>query len=119
MIGAGLIGREGMLGSTSALGASTSPLTALVVGPGSAMRLSVVQFLRALKESRALESTVRRYLSVTTSQLAQTGMTQPRVSALLKGTWKDFSMDMLLTLATRAGLKPELRLAAETRHGRD
>jgi predicted XRE-type DNA-binding protein len=40
------------------------------------------------------------------------GMTQPRVSALLKGSWKDFSMDMLLTLATRAGLKPELRLAA-------
>ena len=40
------------------------------------------------------------------------GMTQPRVSSLLKGSWKDFSMDMLLTLATRAGLKPELRLAA-------
>ena len=40
------------------------------------------------------------------------GMTQPRVSALLKGSWKDFSMDMLLTLATRAGLKPELHLAA-------
>ena len=40
------------------------------------------------------------------------GVTQPRVSALLKGTWKDFSMDMLLTLATRAGLKPELRLSA-------
>ena len=40
------------------------------------------------------------------------GTTQPRVSALLKGTWKDFSMDMLLTLATRAGLKPELHLAA-------
>ena len=38
------------------------------------------------------------------------GMTQPRVSALLKGAWKDFSMDMLLTLATRAGLKPELHL---------
>ena len=40
------------------------------------------------------------------------GVTQPRVSALLKGTWKDFSMDMLLTLATRAGLKPELCLTA-------
>jgi predicted XRE-type DNA-binding protein len=39
-------------------------------------------------------------------------VTELRVSALLKGTWKDFSMDMLLTLATRAGLKPELRLAA-------
>ena len=40
------------------------------------------------------------------------GITQPRVSALLKGTWKDFSMDMLLMLATRAGLEPELNLAA-------
>lgn len=40
------------------------------------------------------------------------GVTQPRVSALLKGAWKDFSMDMLLTLATRAGLKPELHLSA-------
>jgi predicted XRE-type DNA-binding protein len=40
------------------------------------------------------------------------GVTQPRVSALLKGSWKDFSVDMLLTLAARAGLKPELRFAA-------
>jgi predicted XRE-type DNA-binding protein len=42
------------------------------------------------------------------------GMTQPRVSALLNGACKDFSMDLLLTLATRAGLKPELHLAAKT-----
>jgi predicted XRE-type DNA-binding protein len=40
------------------------------------------------------------------------GVTQPRVSALLKGAWKDFSVDMLLTLAARSGLHPELRLAA-------
>ena len=40
------------------------------------------------------------------------GVTQPRVSRLLKGKWEDFSLDMLLTLATRAGLKPSLRLAA-------
>ena len=40
------------------------------------------------------------------------GITQPRVSALMKGKWKDFSVDMLLTLATRAGLKPQLQLAA-------
>lgn len=38
------------------------------------------------------------------------GITQPRVSALLRGSWKDFSMDMLLTLADRAGLRPQLRL---------
>ena len=38
-------------------------------------------------------------------------ITQPRVSRLTKGRWQDFSLDMLLTLAARAGLKPELRLA--------
>src|SRR5690606_32194611 len=40
------------------------------------------------------------------------GITQPRVSRLIKGRWQDFSLDMLLTLAARAGLEPELRLAA-------
>lgn len=40
------------------------------------------------------------------------GITQPRVSKLKKGAWQDFSVDMLLTLAARAGLHPELRLAA-------
>jgi hypothetical protein len=28
------------------------------------------------------------------------------------GRWQDFSLDMLLTLAARAGLQPELKLAA-------
>ena len=40
------------------------------------------------------------------------GITQPRVSRLTKGRWQDFSLDMLLTLAARAGLEPKLRLAA-------
>lgn len=40
------------------------------------------------------------------------GVTQPRISRLVKGKWEDFSLDMLLTLAARAGLKPSLRLAA-------
>jgi len=39
-------------------------------------------------------------------------VTQPRVSALVKGAWQDFSVDTLLTLAGRAGLHPQLRLAA-------
>jgi predicted XRE-type DNA-binding protein len=39
------------------------------------------------------------------------GITQPRVSRPIKGKWQDFSLDMLLTLAARAGLKPELKLA--------
>lgn len=40
------------------------------------------------------------------------GITQPRVSKLIKGVWQDFSLDMLLTLAARAGLHPHLTLAA-------
>lgn len=39
-------------------------------------------------------------------------VTQPHVSALVKGVWKDFSVDMLLILAARAGLHPKVRLAA-------
>jgi len=39
------------------------------------------------------------------------GVTQ-RISRLVKGRWEDFSLDMLLTLAARAGLHPKLRLAA-------
>ena len=38
----------------------------------------------------------------------QLGVTQPHVSALLRGTWKDFSMDTLLTFAARLGLQPRL-----------
>ena len=37
------------------------------------------------------------------------GITQPRVSSLLKGGWRDFSVDMLLTLAERAGLHPHVQ----------
>ncbi|WP_296559173.1 helix-turn-helix transcriptional regulator [Pigmentiphaga sp.] len=40
------------------------------------------------------------------------GITQPRVSRLIKGKVEDFSLDMLLTLAARAGLHPELRFTA-------
>jgi predicted XRE-type DNA-binding protein len=36
------------------------------------------------------------------------GVTQPRISKLAKGIWRDFSVDMLLTLAARAGLHAEL-----------
>ena len=38
------------------------------------------------------------------------GVTQSRVSDLTRGKWEKFSLDMLLILATRAGLRPEIRL---------
>jgi len=48
---------------------------------------------------------------LTQAQIAQQlEITQPRVSRLLKYKVEDFSLDMLLTLATRAGLQPRLQL---------
>ncbi|HZU42152.1 MAG TPA: XRE family transcriptional regulator [Terriglobales bacterium] len=40
------------------------------------------------------------------------GISQPRVSKIKRGEWKDFSLDMLLTIASRLGLRPKLKLAA-------
>jgi len=39
-------------------------------------------------------------------------ISQSRVSDLIRGKWGKFSLDMLITLATRAGKKVELKLAA-------
>jgi predicted XRE-type DNA-binding protein len=38
------------------------------------------------------------------------GITQPRVSKIKKRKWDEFSLDMLLMLASRLGLCPELTL---------
>jgi len=40
------------------------------------------------------------------------GITQPRVSRLIKGKLEDFSLDTLLKLAARVGLQPELKFSA-------
>ena len=38
------------------------------------------------------------------------GITQSRVSNLVRGHWKKFSLDMLLTLAIKAGLQFKIEL---------
>ena len=40
------------------------------------------------------------------------GITQPRMSDLVRGKWDKFSLDMLVTLAARVGQKPSLLLKA-------
>ena len=40
------------------------------------------------------------------------GISQSRVSDLMRGNWDKFSLNMPVTLATRAGLHCELKLAA-------
>ena len=42
----------------------------------------------------------------------QLGIAQSRVSDLVRGKWEKFSLDMLVTLAARAGRRPKLTLAA-------
>ncbi len=50
---------------------------------------------------------------VTQAQAANVlGVTQARVSDLKRGKINRFSMDLLVRLAARAGLKPKLNLAA-------
>ena len=40
------------------------------------------------------------------------GIGQSRVSDLVRGKWEKFSLEMLITLATRAGRKVEVRVVA-------
>jgi predicted XRE-type DNA-binding protein len=40
------------------------------------------------------------------------GVSQSRVSDLIRGKWERFSLEMLITLATRAGMHVSLRKAA-------
>jgi predicted XRE-type DNA-binding protein len=40
------------------------------------------------------------------------GVSQSRVSDLTRGKWERFSLEMLITLATRAGMHVTLRTAA-------
>lgn len=67
----GLIGNEGMLGATLALGVDAAPLRAVVQGAGSAARIAVGEFERTLHDCLALRPLLNRYLYVLNSQLAQ------------------------------------------------
>ena len=72
-------------------------------GPGEAavmgMRADLMARLRVLVQTEGW----------TQAQAAQRfGIAQSRVSDLLRGKWDKFSLDMLITLAARAGRKVEL-----------
>ncbi len=68
-----------------------------------AMRADLMGRLRLLIEKKGW----------TQADAAQTlGVSQSRVSDLVRGKWDKFSLDMLITLATRAGMRVQLRMAA-------
>jgi CRP-like cAMP-binding protein len=66
----GLIGNEGMLGVSLALGLDTSPLQALVQGAGSAWRMNAADLRRELGRSPNLTRALNRYVHVMLNQLA-------------------------------------------------
>ena len=66
-----LIGNEGMLGATQVLGVNSAPSRAVVQGSGSALRISPLQLRQALHECPRLLRTLKRYLYVLMTQLAQ------------------------------------------------
>lgn len=67
----GLIGNEGMLGATLALGVDTAPLLGMVQGNGSAWRIDRRRFQRELDANKALRHAIDQYLYVLMAQLSQ------------------------------------------------
>ncbi len=68
----GMVGDEGMLGTSLILGMSRSPHHAVVQGAGTALRMSAATFRRHCSENVALRRGLNRYVYVLMSQLAQT-----------------------------------------------
>jgi CRP-like cAMP-binding protein len=65
----GLVGTEGAVGIALALGASVTPVGAVVQGAGSALRIEATRFSAELDRSPALRDAMFRYLHVFMSQL--------------------------------------------------
>jgi len=68
----GLIGNEGMLGVTLALGVAAAPMRAVVQGAGTALRLTAAQIRCELNDSPSLLDTLHRYLYVLITQWPHT-----------------------------------------------
>ncbi|QOC22059.1 Crp/Fnr family transcriptional regulator [Wenzhouxiangella sp. AB-CW3] len=68
----GMIGFEGMLGATLALGMKRHPMPAIVQGSGLALEIPAAAFRRQLTATPALERLVHGYLFVLVEQLSQT-----------------------------------------------
>ncbi len=71
----------------------------------------------AILQMRAnLMADLRKFIKVkrlTQSKAAEIfGVSQSRVSDLIRGKWERFSLEMLITLATRAGMRFTLKKAA-------
>jgi Crp-like helix-turn-helix domain len=90
----GMVGCEGMLGASLALGVMTTPLRALVQGTGTAWRANRRDFCRQLAASPALKRGIDRYLYVLMVQLASSaGCLRSHVIGSRLARWLLMSQD--------------------------
>jgi CRP-like cAMP-binding protein len=68
----GMVGHEGMVGIPLALGATVSPVRALVQGAGTAMRMKSARFSKEIRKSPQLQTEVHRYANALMAQVSQT-----------------------------------------------
>ncbi len=68
----GLVGREGMIGMSLALGVEDSPVRALVQGSGTALRIKAAAFREELARCAPLQRETYRYASDKLAQARQT-----------------------------------------------
>jgi CRP-like cAMP-binding protein len=68
-----LIGQEGMLGATLLLGIGTVPIRAVVHTPGVALRITVANLRRRVRESPVLHKVLSRYLYARLVELSLLG----------------------------------------------
>jgi CRP-like cAMP-binding protein len=67
----GLVGVEGMIGSSTLFGVQVAPLHTVVQGAGGALRLNASQFVREVARGPALRAMMNSYLYVRLFQLGQ------------------------------------------------
>lgn len=70
----GMVGCEGGVGISLALGVSVSPVRALVQGAGPALRMSRARFLSALRTQPSFQRAVFKYAHVLMEQVTQTAI---------------------------------------------
>lgn len=68
----GLVGREGMVGVSLVLGIQVSPVRTLVQGGGGALRMDAARFLKELRRSVPLQTSLHRYTHELMAQITQT-----------------------------------------------
>ena len=81
------------------IGLGLSPEEAAVLQMRADLMAGLRKFIKAKKLTPAKEAEIL-------------GVSQSRVSDLIRGKWEKFSLEMLITLATRAGMRVSLRTAA-------